>query len=500
MSDTRPTETILSAPYRRASIAIYTTIALAAFEGTAVISVLPEVAGDLGRLDLLPWVVTGYLFASGVATIVAGPLVDALGSRVVFRWAVTLFTIAGTVAGLVTSMPMMVGVRLVHGVGGGLLFAVGLAAVSLVFPPNLVGRAFAANSTVWGVVGIGAPAIAAFLVTVLSWRWVFLVNLPLGAIALAAGWSTLPEAPERSAGRAVRVDVVGTLLVATFVMTSLLAVEQLGLGSLAWGAVALVAVAGYVAHARRRTDPVVRHEHVFAQPYSTLGLTVALMVMAAFSANAYVTLYVSTARGAGPALTAWSVFFFVIGWTVGANLSSRLLDRFAETSVMALGTGLTIPGLVVVMLGARFTWPLAIILGALFVAGSGIGNATNAGLTLLRAMTADGAIGRASSAHQFIRNLGFTFGSALGGAVLLVTIGGALGGIDEVESLLAGTSQPGGADVAAAVASGYSAVALAATFGAVLALIPLFALRRHLADARAVRRGRLGDAGPRMQP
>lgn len=112
-------DTILARPYRRASLAIYTTVALAAFEGTAVAAILPQVAGDLGRLDLLPWVITGYLFVAGVATVVAGAAIDAIGTRTMFRWAVILFTVAGTLAGLVSTMPMMVAVRVLHGIGAG---------------------------------------------------------------------------------------------------------------------------------------------------------------------------------------------------------------------------------------------------------------------------------------------------------------------------------------------------------------------------------------------
>ena len=73
-----------------------------------------------------------------------------------------------------------------------MISAVVIAAVGLVYPHHLVGRAFAANATVWGVMGVAAPAIAALMLTVLDWRWIFLVNLPLGLAALIAGWRVLP--------------------------------------------------------------------------------------------------------------------------------------------------------------------------------------------------------------------------------------------------------------------------------------------------------------------
>ncbi len=477
---------ILSPPYRRASIAIYVAVALAAFEGTAVAAVLPQVAGDLGRLDLLPWVVTGYLFAGGVAIVVAGPAIDTLGTRTVFRWSVLTFTVAGTAAGLVESMPAMVAVRLLHGFGGGALGAASVTAVGLVFPLKMVGRAFAANSTVWGVMGVAAPGIAAFMVTTLSWRWVFLVNLPLGILALVAGWSILPGAASGGPGQR-RFDLVGTALVACFTFALLVAIDSLDASSAWWILVAATTAGAYAIHAHRASEPVLRPGLLIAQPYGSIGGSIALMLAAAIAINTYVTLYVSVGRGASPNLTAWSVFFFVIGWTAGANLSSRLLDRLAETSVMLTGSLTTLTGLILVTVASAATWPLSMVLAGLFLAGFGVGNATNAGITLLRSVTPDQTMGRANSAHQFLRNLGFTLGSAMGGAVLLLTVSRRLGSIAAVESLLAGeaNAMP---EVAGAVARGYTAIAATSVVVTVAAVVPMLMLRRHLAEARRQKR------------
>src|SRR5690606_10041557 len=115
------------------------------------------------------------------------------GVRAVFRVAVVVFIAGAVLASFAPSMPLMVAARLIHGVGGGLVIAVAVAAVALVYPEHLVGRAFAANSTIWGVMGIAGPGIAALMLTTLGWRWIFLVNIPLGVAALVAGWRVMPE-------------------------------------------------------------------------------------------------------------------------------------------------------------------------------------------------------------------------------------------------------------------------------------------------------------------
>ncbi|MGF1667665.1 MAG: MFS transporter [Acidimicrobiia bacterium] len=489
MSD--PRDGLLSRRYLPASIAIYLTVALVAFEGTAVAAALPQLAGDLGRLDLLPWVITAFLFASGVSTVIAGPLIDALGTAKVFGWAVGVFSIAGFSAGFAPSMEFLIGIRLLQGAGGGLIVAVGIAAVSLVYPAQLTGRAFAANSTVWGVMGAAAPAIAALLLTVASWRWIFFINFPLGVAAIIAGRKVLPGP---AVGDHARLDLLGSALIATFTLSTIVAVDSLSPMSLAWASLAGLAITAYIWHARRAERPVVRPAHVFAQPYSMIGLTVAAMITAAFASNTYVTLYVSAGRGAGPTLTAWSVFFFTIGWTVGANVSSRLLDRRAESAVMRTGTWFTSSGLTLTAVTVLLDGPLPVIFAGLLFAGVGIGLATNAGLTLLRAVTPPEQIGRAASAHQFIRNQGFTLGSALGGSVLLFTVGARLGTVEPVQRLLSGDDLSASSDVSQAVASGYATTLMMAAALSMLAFIPISLLRRHLAEARAEADRRRRDA------
>ena len=90
-------------------------------------------------------------------------------------------------------MPLLIALRVLQGVGAGLILTTGTTAVSLVYPQHLVSRAFAANATVWGVMGVAGPAVAALILTFLSWEWIFFVNLPLGAIAFFAGLEGFPR-------------------------------------------------------------------------------------------------------------------------------------------------------------------------------------------------------------------------------------------------------------------------------------------------------------------
>ncbi len=426
-----------------------------------------------------------FLLTSGVASVTAGPLVDAIGVRTMFRIAVIVFTFGGVAAAFVPTMTAMIAARAVQGIGAGLVIAVGLAGVSLIYPAHLVGRAFAANSTVWGVMGVAGPAIAAFMLTSLSWRWIFLVNLPLGALSLAAGWRVMPG--PLAGARRRRLDLVGVALVLVFNLGLLLAIDRLGWTSV-WWAIGAVLIAGvYWRHARTVDEPVMRLRHMASRPFGPLAISIALLMTGAIAANSFVPLYVQGGRGGSAALTAWSVLFFTIGWTVGANGSSRLLDRMAESSVMRLGFLTTIPSLALVAWSATAGAALPIVFALLFIGGVGIGSSTNAGLTLLRSLSPPDEIGRVVSAHQFYRNLGFALGTAVGGAVILFVVAAAVGDVEIVRDLLAGEATVASSEVSAAIVDGFATAAAVGTVLSLGGVIPLAMLRRHLAPARATR-------------
>lgn len=473
---------VLSRPLLPASIAIYTLVGLAAFDALGVAAALPSLAADLGQLQLLPWVITTYLLMSGVSTVVSGSLIDALGVRIVFRVGVSVFLVGSLLGGLSSSMSMMIAARAIQGIGGGTVIAVGLAAVNLIYPAHLIGRAYAANSTVWGVMGVAGPLIAGFLLTVASWEWIFFVNIPLGLLALAMGWQVMPTRKEDAPG--LRLDGVGTSMVLVFNLLALFAVDGFGPTSVVFGIGSVVVAWLYLRRARAVEEPVMKRRHLIGPPFGLLGWTIGLIMIGGISTHSFFTLYVRGARQGSDLLTAWAVFFFVIGWTLGANYSSRLLDRMAETGVIRIGYATTVLSVAVVAVMATLTAPLSMIFGVMLFAGSGLGLSTNAGLTLLQAQATDAETGRATAAHQFYRNLAFMGGSALGGAVILFVVGRQVGDLDAVRGLLAGAGEGAGA-TADAIGSGFAAAAMMGAVVSASAWFPMRALRKHLAPARA---------------
>ena len=483
---TQEPRSVLSRELLPASTAVFATAALASFQALGIAAALPDIATDLGNVSLLPWVITAYLLTSTLATVVAGPFIDAIGVSRMFRLAVVVFATTGFATAFSPSMEVLVALRLLQGAGAGLILSTGTSAISLVYPQHLVGRAFAANATVWGVMGVAGPALAAFILTFLSWEWIFYVNLPMGGLALAAGWRVFPGPFGETTGR---FDVRGSVLLAVITVASLFAVDSLSVVSLFWLAGAAAGLAIYVWYARRARSPVVRLEHIVPQPYRGLALSTALLLTGTFAMSTYIPLYVRAGLERSPGITAWSVLPLTVGWTVGALTSSRMADRHSESWIVLVGFMVTVPSLAAAWLVIAADISLTAAFGVFFAAGVGVGMSTNAALTLLRAVTESSQMGRVVSAHLFSRNQGFTFGSAIGGAVLLFVVTLQLGDVELVRELISSPEGGGPPGAAAAVRSGFAVTVAVGLVLAALGWVAAMRMRRSLSVARAARRG-----------
>src|SRR3954449_13071405 len=174
---------------------------LASLDQTIVSTALPTIVKELGGLEHLSWVVTAYLLAVTVVTPLYGKLGDQFGRKLVLQGALILFLIGSALCGAAQSMTELILFRAVQGLGGGGLMVSAMAAIGDVVSPRERGRYTGLVGAVFGVSSIGGPLIGGFFTTHATWRWIFYVNLPLGALAFAVLAVALPKVGERVAHR-----------------------------------------------------------------------------------------------------------------------------------------------------------------------------------------------------------------------------------------------------------------------------------------------------------
>src|SRR4249919_3185244 len=166
-------------------VALMLGMFLAALDQTIVSTALPTIVGDLGGLNHLSWVVTAYLLASTISTPIYGKLGDMYGRKPVFLAAIIIFLVGSMLAGLSQSMGQLIAFRFLQGAGAGGLMVSAQAIIADIVPPRQRGRYMGLIGSVFAVASVAGPLLGGFFVDQISWRWVFYVNLPVGALAIA---------------------------------------------------------------------------------------------------------------------------------------------------------------------------------------------------------------------------------------------------------------------------------------------------------------------------
>jgi EmrB/QacA subfamily drug resistance transporter len=454
-------------------------------DATIVNVALPTIRTSLDASEAtLSWIISGYALAFGLALIPAGRLGDRYGHKWVFFAGLTLFTVASLACGLAQDGTQLIVARVVQGLAAGTYVPAVTAYIQLLFTGRTRGKAFAIMGAVIGVSSALGPLIGGLLIQAFGnadgWRLVFVVNLPIGVIALVAAAFLLPAGSE-SSGRAEGVDVLGLVLLSGGLVALLVPlIEGQDQGWPAWtylslvGGVALVTLFGAweVAVANRGKSPLVP-PHLFSHPAFTGGVILALVYFAAF-VSIFFTISILWQAGLGhTALEAGIVSVpFALGSIVGASQSGRLAARIGRT-VLVIGAGMVAAGLIALWLvlmlvspGELTSWDLLL---PLLVAGTGSGLFIAPNAQFIIATVDRQEAGAASGVIATMQRLGSAIGIAIIGSVFFGTLA------------VPGTGRPSPAELAEAFThSAASALGVSAAF-AVVSFLLVFALPKRAA-------------------
>ncbi|HWD24144.1 MAG TPA: MDR family MFS transporter [Acidimicrobiales bacterium] len=396
-------------------------IFLASLDQTIVSTALPTIVADLHGASHLSWIVVAYLLSSTMSTPLWGKLGDQYGRKFFFQVAIVVFLAGSALSGLSHSMVELIGFRALQGVGGGGLFVSAMAIIGDVVPPRERGRYQGLFGSVWGVAAVIGPLLGGVLVEHLSWRWIFYVNLPVGAATFAVVAYRLPGNLSR-----VRhtIDYLGNslLMLAT---ASLVLFTSLGGTSYPWGSpqilgfgvAGIVLIALFVLAERRAVEPVLPL-HLFSIRTVAVATVIATIVgFSMFGALTFIPLYFQVVRGESPTGSGILLLPLVVGVLVSSITSGQLISRTGKYRHFPIvGTALVALGLLLLSTLGVESKPYA---GAFFLLLLGLGMGS---VTPILTMATQNAVPRtelgvATSAVSFFRQIGASFGTAIYGAI-----------------------------------------------------------------------------------
>ncbi len=394
---------------------------LASLDQTIVATALPTIVGELGGLDQLSWVVTAYLLAATVSTPLWGRISDLYGRKALFQAAIVVFLVGSALSGAAQSLGELIGFRALQGLGAGGLMTLAMAIVADIISPRERGRYQGYIQMVFVLASIAGPLLGGLFTDHLSWRWVFYVNLPIGAVALTAISSALHLPVKR--GRP-RIDYLGAALLAAG-LTSVLLVTTWGGQQYAWtspeiiglAAVAVAMLIAFVAQERRAAEPILPLR-LFRDPvFDVVTLVLFLTTCALFAAIVFLPLFLQIVTGASATKSGLLLLPLLLAATTTTAVVGRVISRTGRYKVFPVaGLALMAAGL---LLLSRMDATTSRATASLFMVVFGLGFGMVSQILVLAIQNAvDGRdIGIATASANLFRALGGSVGVALFGAV-----------------------------------------------------------------------------------
>jgi EmrB/QacA subfamily drug resistance transporter len=395
---------------------------------TTIVNVaIPAMSTGLNTtLDQILWVLNAYILVYAVLLITAGRLGDLFGQRTLFAIGLFIFTVASALCGLSQNAGELIAARILQGVGGALLTPQTLAIITSLFPPERRGAAFGIWGAVAGLATVAGPTIGGAIITYISWRWIFFINVPIGIAALFATFAIIPDLRP---GRHHGWDVVGVILSTAGlfgIVFGLIEGERYNWGEIASYGVTIpevivggaVLVVVFIIWERFQAEPLVPLSLFEERNFAVANWIAAAISFGMLSLFLPFTIYLQSVRGFSALAAGLTLAPMSLTSMVTAPFAGRFADRVGGKFILTAGISLFTIGVgsLAFVAGPNSTW--VTFLPPAMIAGAGMGMTFAPMTTVAMRNISPRVAGAASGVLNTTRQLGAAIGSAVVGAIL----------------------------------------------------------------------------------
>jgi len=449
--------------------AVAVTLLLASLGQTIVSTALPVIVAELGGLEHLTWVVIAYLLSSTVVAPVYGKLGDLYGRKIVLQVAIVIFLLGAAASAMATSMTFLILARTLQGLGGGGLMVVAMTVVADVIAPRQRGKVQGIFGAVFGVATVVGPLLGGLIVEHASWHWIFIINLPLGILALAVIGVALKPKPDRVAHK---IDYAGFALLSAALSAFVLA-TSLGGNTFPWASfqiigllvIAVAALATFIWVETRAAEPVLPLVLFRNNTFLVSNAVGFLVGMAMFGSITFLPMYLQIAKGTSPTGSALQLIPMMVGLIGASTLAGFFMSKTGRYKILPnISTAILFGGMLLLGTMPIDTpdWQVALYM---FIVGVGIGPVNSVGVTATQNAVPRAMMGTATAGNTLFRQVGGSIGVSVFGAIFTGGLAARLG-----DQMPAG----GGAFNAQAIAALPEPVRLQVLEGFSAALHPVF--------------------------
>ncbi|RII34895.1 MFS transporter [Clostridium chromiireducens] len=404
---------------RNIFIALMVAMFLGAVEGTVVTTAIPTIVKDLQGFEIISSVFSVYLLTSAISTPIYGKLSDLYGRKNMLSIGIIIFLIGSFLCGLSMSMYMLIGARAIQGIGAGAIFTVTYTVIGDVFTIEERPKIQGIISSIWGIASLGGPFLGGILIDVLSWHWIFFINLPFGILSVILIQRNLVEDFEK---KSHTIDFAGTITLSAAMVIFLnifMSADSISFNKNAFIgislAVTIILLIVFYKIEIKAQEPVIPFD-IFTRESILINLISFLASAILICADVYLTIYMQNVLGYSAKLSGLALAPMSISWLIASVVLGKKIVKYGGKVVILISNSiLLISTLLLTTLGVNSS--LLLVLVYVFIIGLGFGGAFTTLTIIVQESVEYNKRGVAMATNSLIRTLGQTIAVSVFGYI-----------------------------------------------------------------------------------